>query len=850
MYKITIKNFYENGALNKEERVLYHIPIQEEEVDNIVVDPSVSGDVGKTGTLEFTIHPNHPYYHALAQMRTIMRVDYDGDTIFRGRILTIDNTMTGAKRIHCEGDLAFLLDTIQLGVPKESRQTVSLHDYITQVLDIHNQQAMESGETDKCIYPGYIPGAYPEAFIGPQQIPNDSDTFGSDSAEQTMNALESIQQRFGGFFRTRYSEETHQTYLDWYRLWFRRDLENCQPIAITQNIIDAQSNSEVDNIFTAVIPIGSREGKEIFIDGYRTDIHGANNRILVPQITQVYSESELNFGYMSKAVYEQAVEQYGIIYKIQKFQNADTQEKLWNYACDWIKNNYVGGITSYDLTAVDMHHVDNQVMKYLVGDCIPLVIHSDMASIGERNPDSIRTVVHRTLLSVKYDLHHPEKNSYTAGIPSDILNLEYGTKTTSKGKSGGSGKGAGNKGGGNKNDQDKIGGDSEMTQRELESECWNYLITAKYNNDLYNQLMQEDPTGQRAAAAMEGSHIRLMGDVRGMEVLEDGSLAEQLYGRVTTVTLDARMGALNFIQPVVEFLGFDDAGRQITDVRTRTSLEIDGFQGYLRMRGLPNYREATDPNDSMSVLWDGIRGRVADEILNDPVMAASLDADTRGAMMRFRSGETDSEATTSATVNGSAGILGGVFGAFGNDGSGDTSTATTLLNGLGNGGTGSLDVGKIGGEWLIHMNEPLQYFDEATQTTVTIPNGTIDASDYAMLKGAKKIASFTTEFAAIDEAIINRATIKQLEVTEGKIDTLNSRVGNIETLISDYADIKKLFSISGNVVNLTASNVTVSDTLTANTVSVNNLKIKNRPMTAFYVKDTSNQTVQVYGYRP
>ena len=182
-----------------------------------------------------------------------------------------------------------------------------------------------------------------------------------------------------------------------------------------------------------------------------------------------------------------AVDQYGIIYKVQSFSNADTQEKLWTYACDWIRHNYVGGITNYDLTAVDMHHLNGVVQKYLVGDYVPLMLPPDLTELDEYG-----NVIYRTILSIKYNLHNPEKNSYTAGISSDILNREYGVSTSSKSKGKG---GAGAKGGGGGNNTKTIGGDSELTEEALERYAWRYVIYGEHNNDLYKELLASDPTG-------------------------------------------------------------------------------------------------------------------------------------------------------------------------------------------------------------------------------------------------------------------------------------------------------------------------------------------------------------------
>ena len=788
MYKITIKNYYRSGVLVKDETTLYHIPIQEGEKDNVLTDPSVSCDLGKTGTLEFTIYPNHPYYHAIAQMRTIMRVEYDGDTIFRGRILTVDNTMAGVKRIHCEGDMAFLLDSYQMGMKKELRSDTTLNAYITDILDEHNRQMMESGETDKCIYPGYVPGNYPSFISNMQQIPNETEPFGSDSTEQTMSALESLTKEFGGFFRTRYSDTDKKSYLDWCRLWFREDLENGQPVSITQNIIDAQSNSEVDNIFTALIPIGSNEGEDVFITGYRTDIHGDNNRILVPHIAQVYSADELDTGYTTKELYEKAVEQYGIIYKTQKFANADTPEKLWTYACDWIKNNYVGGITSYDLTAIDMHHVNKQVVKYLAGDLIELTIHSDMTELDEYNPDKQSNTVYRTLLNAKYDLHHPDKNSYTAGIPSDILNLEYGTKSTSKSSAnggGGGGKGAGGKGGGSNRKKQEEEEKRQAREKAQEALAWKLVWDETYNNTEYNAL-KNMVGGAAVKPALQTSQVIVKQIISNPEIDTKEEVFEQtamvLNGQKRAATISASLAAPGMASTLQKFMKMNPTGRKL--------LEMD--EGY--------QRTVSSIAINAGLKQVGVSGKnktALDNILDQAVglgITADTPLDTATSMIK--------NITDNVTPPNIVASFGSVADANGNESglieAGKEAVTNLVMNGGGNGGTGTVNVGKESAatDWLIQMNQPLQWKD--SQGTVhTLPSGTINAKDYSSLKEASgnPIPSFTTQVGVFKEAIASNlsainATIEDLSATKATVRTLNATIANIDNLIATKVDAK------------------------------------------------------------
>lgn len=153
--------------------------------------------------------------------------------------------------------------------------------------------------------------------------------------------------------------------------------------------------------------------------------------ILVNEMPSFFTDEQLNVGYHTKEEYVQANDKYGYIYKHQKFENADTVEKLQEYATDWIKNNYHGGLTSFDITAVDMHLMNEDVDQYSCGDQID-VYYPD--------PD-LRQEVQQTLtcISAEYDLYNPDKDKYKIGIPDSTLSKVYG-ETVKSGGGGGGGK--------------------------------------------------------------------------------------------------------------------------------------------------------------------------------------------------------------------------------------------------------------------------------------------------------------------------------------------------------------------------------------------------------------------------
>ena len=600
-----------------------------------------------------------------------------------------------------------------------------------------------------------------------------------------MNAIESLMKQFGGFFRARYSEEDQRTYLDWCRLWFRRDLENSQPIAITQNILDAQSNSEVDNIFTALIPVGSKEGEDVYITDYKTDIHGKNNRILVPQITKVYSESELNTGYVTKDIYEKAIARYGIIYKVEKFSNADTPAKLWKYACDWIKNNYVGGITAYDLSAVDMHHINNEITKYLVGDCIRLSIPSDMTELDEYNPDAHSNVVNRTLLSIKYDLYHPEKNSYNAGIPNDILNVEYGSKSTSTSKSktgGGGGKGGAGRGAGNKkitDDDDQR--DNDAKEKAQEALAWKLIWDESYNNKEYETL-KKTVNGAGIKPALQTSQLIVKQVLSDPDIDTPGEVYERtaavLNGQKQAATFAANMRVPGMSKLFESYKKMSPTGRKLLELDENyqaavTSMTIGAGQQALALKG-------KTPEELSNVAQKVLDLGITDDM--DPETASSL----------------IKEVTNGIKLPNTIGTFGKTTDANGNESSaielGKEALTNINFTGGGNDGKGSAKVGVKQGKWLIQMNEPLSYKEDGV--TKKLPDGVIDADDYATLKsGVQAIPSFTTQIGAFKTVIAEN--VNAININAGKIKALEGEFDKIDTRV--------IRAIQGNTLDLKCS---------------------------------------------
>ena len=478
MIEIYIKNFMWEGSFHSEETLLQTIP--DKVGGSKLLDPNVKAELGKATTFEFSIPQNHPYYNAFMQMKTIMRVKHCGITLFRGRVLDLKYDMYGQYSVHCEGDFTFFMDTPQAGTKEETRPQISVADYLEQVISAHNSFC--SNEPDKQILLGEYPEHYSQTVEEKQKVFISDEQrvqqFGSTSWNNAMNRLEDLLGDFGGYMRTRYVEadptdpnSTPAVYLDWFDQYYRH---NPQTIAVAKNLIELNASVEVENIFTVVIPIGKQKSDDLFLDNYWPSInsnHALVNYITVPEIASlgIFTDEELNRNHHTKNDYLNAINKYGYITKVVTFENADVHDKLFSYATDWIRRNYIGRNVSYEVTAIDMVNLDVNQTPLLVGDSIIL-----QHPIVPYDPEGL------TVITAEYDLYELWKSKFKIGVPNEMLNAAYGVKKKdSGGKGGGGGGGASNK-------------NPEYTQEQIEAR-YDFLTQYSMKTDSKMNIELDDP---------------------------------------------------------------------------------------------------------------------------------------------------------------------------------------------------------------------------------------------------------------------------------------------------------------------------------------------------------------------
>lgn len=305
-------------------------------------EPQLDLEVNKTGSFTFTIDSAHPHYDRLKKLKSIIRVYQDNYLLFRGRILNDGQGWYNEKQVSCEGELAFLLDSIQRPYDFQSGENhTTISELFTHFITNHNAQV----DADKQFKVGNITVVDENDYI----VRADS-TY--------LNTWESIEKKlidsFGGYLWVRH--ESDGNYID-----YLSDFTTLSPQAIEfgKNLLSLTKTVKGENITTALIPLGAKITGE---DGNETE-----QRVM---ITDLADETSGDIRKTNDYVYSiSAVEQYGYIFKSQTWDDVTEATNLLRKA----KTQLAGDINlsaSIELSAADLAAVDSDIGAFHIGNYI------------------------------------------------------------------------------------------------------------------------------------------------------------------------------------------------------------------------------------------------------------------------------------------------------------------------------------------------------------------------------------------------------------------------------------------------------------------------------------------------
>lgn len=303
-------------------QLLYHSNLESMRM----LSPSLELELNKTGSFVFTLYPGHPRFNLIRKMKSIITVYQDDFLLFRGRVLDDETGMHNEKRMTCEGQLAFLLDSILR--PFAFSGTAA--EFAAYVLTLHNAQV----DTEKQFTLGTVTV---EGYVS-------YDTAEYLTTKETLD--KTLLEQFGGYFIPRYADGV--AYLD-----YLADITLLAPQAIEfgKNLMDLKRKRKGADIATVVIPLGGKlkdeEGK------------GTEARLTIESVN----------GGADFVLDADAIAQYGTIVKQVIFDDISDAETLKQkgqaYLADTVKLPETITLTAADLSAagedIQSFHLGTQV---------------------------------------------------------------------------------------------------------------------------------------------------------------------------------------------------------------------------------------------------------------------------------------------------------------------------------------------------------------------------------------------------------------------------------------------------------------------------------------------------------
>ena len=114
-----------------------------------LISPTLTREVGKAGSLEFTLPLGNVAHSALQKIMTVVEVQQDGKQIWQGRVMNHEQDFLVRQKVYCEGEMAYLNDS---GAAPYSARNVSFSQFLDWICANHNAQV----DAFKAFTPGKV----------------------------------------------------------------------------------------------------------------------------------------------------------------------------------------------------------------------------------------------------------------------------------------------------------------------------------------------------------------------------------------------------------------------------------------------------------------------------------------------------------------------------------------------------------------------------------------------------------------------------------------------------------------------------------------------------------------------
>lgn len=335
-------------------QILYSVDVER----HSVINPKLELNLNNVDSLEFTMPEVNDLYSSLDKLRTTIEVKQGAETLFRGRILDDDTDFNKLRRVHCEGALSFLEDTIK--APYAETDYTTAKSFFKACIDEHTTQ-VPSGTPYRKLK--YVRCNLSSGYVGSSEDYKQT----SDCISDLLNSVS------GGYLKLEYYDngETGLSLLNSY------DHQSTQVIQFGKNLLDLDISIDASGVYTSVVALGKRD-------------ETTKIRLTTGSGAAMYTENA------------DAIELFGRIIRVFVFDDIETQAELQKMAQETLKLGLETTVT-ISASAVDLYLVDADVEKIRIGDSVRII----------STPHGIDSYFQCSKISL--DFENPENSVYTFG---------------------------------------------------------------------------------------------------------------------------------------------------------------------------------------------------------------------------------------------------------------------------------------------------------------------------------------------------------------------------------------------------------------------------------------------------
>ena len=335
------------------------------------VNPKLTRELNKAGSLELTLLPTHPLYEYINLKRTEFSVYRDGIEIWSGSASKSTRDFWNRKRLSCDGKLAVLNDSQRR--PFEFTGTVSA--YIQRQLENHNAQMYT--DTSKQVFLGTV--TMSGTISRKSEVPASTwDLFSS----HLLGEL-------GGYIRM--SKINGANYLDYVT---SPGYQSDQIIQFGKNLLDLEDYIDLSEICTVLVPLGKKNEDGEYLD--ITSVNDGKNWIENASATGLY----------------------GRIVKVEIWDDIENPTELKSKGTARLAE-ILNAFSTLTIKAVDLRNTGVDVDTLELGDTIRVL----------SQPHGLDTYVLCSKIVERLDA--PDQSEYTLGTTTRMLSASQGR--TSKG---------------------------------------------------------------------------------------------------------------------------------------------------------------------------------------------------------------------------------------------------------------------------------------------------------------------------------------------------------------------------------------------------------------------------------